>query len=195
MDSIAKPKSKQPLPPHATKVFSGIIFDVYHWQQKLYDGSTSTFEKLQRYDTVNVFPITPNKRIVLTKQEQPGMEEFIGCAGGVIEINEDPVSAALREMKEETGYSCTSLDVWFASQPSSKIEWSIYNFIARDATKTNELNLDGGEKITPIEVSFDEFVDLCADPLYRDTEVALQILRAKHINRLGEIEQLFLGDR
>src|SRR5215467_9321922 len=32
------------IPEHAERVFQGKIFDVYQWPQKLYDGSTATFE-------------------------------------------------------------------------------------------------------------------------------------------------------
>ncbi len=36
------------IPPNAKRVFKGIIFDVYQWQQKMFDGSKETFEMLKR---------------------------------------------------------------------------------------------------------------------------------------------------
>ena len=36
------------IPPEAKCVFRGKIFDVYQWPQRLYDGSTATFEMLRR---------------------------------------------------------------------------------------------------------------------------------------------------
>lgn len=35
------------LPPQAKKVFTGQIFDVYQWEQEMYDGSFETFEMLK----------------------------------------------------------------------------------------------------------------------------------------------------
>ena len=59
--TIEKPQSKQPIPINAKKVFQGIIFDVYQWEQKLFDGTVATFEKLKR----------PDIDIVLCQAEQP----------------------------------------------------------------------------------------------------------------------------
>jgi ADP-ribose pyrophosphatase len=60
------------IPKHAKKVFSGIIFDVYHWEQELYDGTSTTFEALKRRGTAIVLPILYNGNILLCIQEQPG---------------------------------------------------------------------------------------------------------------------------
>lgn len=41
------------IPDSARRVFKGIIYDVYHWQQELHDGSATTFEMLRRTDTMS----------------------------------------------------------------------------------------------------------------------------------------------
>ena len=51
------------------------------WEQELFDGTMTTFEKLTRPDTVVVFPTLPDGKILLTEQEQPGKEPFVGAAG------------------------------------------------------------------------------------------------------------------
>ena len=102
--NIERPKSKQPIPDHAKVVFKGVMFDVYQWEQELFDGSKTTFEKLKRPDTVVTFPILPDGKILLTKQEQSGKEPFIGATGGRVDEGEDILDAAKRELMEETGY-------------------------------------------------------------------------------------------
>lgn len=195
MNRFTRPESKQPIPSNAQKVFDGVIFDVYQWEQELFDGTKAIFEKLTRPDTVNVFPITPEGKIILTKQEQPGIAPFIGCAGGFIEAGEDIMTAAFREMVEETGYETNTLELWYATQPSSKIEWCIYTFIARNSIKTREISPDAGERIEVFEASFEEFVDICCSPDYRDTEIALKILRAsKQPEELTKLKRLFMGE-
>src|SRR3989344_4305397 len=101
---IERPKSKQPLPEHAKRVFKGAVFDVYQWEQELYDGTHKTFEKLKRPDTVVVFPVLDDGKILLTEQEQPGKEPFIGATGGKVEEGEDILEAVKRELLEESGY-------------------------------------------------------------------------------------------
>ena len=51
-------KIKKIIPDEAEKVFNGVLFDVYQWQQEMYDGSYATFERLRRADTAAVICIT-----------------------------------------------------------------------------------------------------------------------------------------
>lgn len=51
-----RPRPQQAIPADATRVLTGKIFDVYQWQQRLYDDTFVTFENLRRPDSVNVLP-------------------------------------------------------------------------------------------------------------------------------------------
>ncbi len=144
---IIRPKSKQPIPAHARKVFSGKVFDVYQWEQKLFDGSSAVFEKLKRADTVVVFPVLPDGNVLLTEQEHPGKEPFIGATGGGMEFGEDVLAAAKRELLEESGYTADRFMLWDAQHPMSKIDWVVYTFIAKGLKKISDPNPDPGEKI------------------------------------------------
>ena len=157
---INRPKSKQPIPDNAKKVFDGVLFDVYQWEQELFDGTKTVFEKLKRPDTVVVFPVLDDGKIILTEQEQPGKEPFIGAAGGRVDEGEGILEAAERELLEETGYEASEFVLWDAQHPTSKIDWVVYTFIAKGLKKIADLNLDAGEKITLKPVNFDEFVDI-----------------------------------
>ena len=189
--NIKRPHPKQPIPSHAKKVFSGIIFDVYQWEQKLFDGTTTTFESIKREDTVNIISVTTEKKIIVTHQEQPRQESFIGLPGGRIDRNENPLSCAKRELFEETGYTAQKFEIWDATQPFTMMDWSIYTFVAKGCAKRSELNLDAGEKITLEFLSFDEFIYLMTHTQFRDLEVAMKILRMKEDKKaLNEFKTL-----
>ncbi|MBI2075156.1 MAG: hypothetical protein HYT82_00635 [Candidatus Harrisonbacteria bacterium] len=48
-----------------------MLFDIYQWKQKMFDGSFATFEKVKRReDTVTIVPITTNKKIISVHEEQ-----------------------------------------------------------------------------------------------------------------------------
>jgi ADP-ribose pyrophosphatase len=173
---IERPKSKQPMPSNAHKVFEGVIFDVYQWEQKLYDGTISKFEKLKRLDTVVVFPILDDGRILLTYQEQPGKKPFIGATGGGIFLNEDILSAARRELLEETGYEAKEYTLWKSIQPLSKIEWAVYIFVAHGLSKVSDVSLDAGEKIKIMPVDFDEFINITLKPDFAEQEIYRDIV-------------------
>jgi 8-oxo-dGTP pyrophosphatase MutT (NUDIX family) len=53
----------------------------------------------------NVIPITRDNRIVMVEQYRHGIDEVtLEIPGGMVEIGEDPLTAAERECLEETGY-------------------------------------------------------------------------------------------
>jgi ADP-ribose pyrophosphatase len=175
---IKRPTSKQPIPDHAKRVFKGILFDVYQWQQEMYDGTKATFEKIKRTDTVGVIPITKDGKIILATQEQPGADPFIGTLGGRIDKGEDPVKAAKRELREEAGIETDDLKLWYAEQFFGKTDWAIYMFLAYNCKPQLEQELDSGEKIKLKYYSYDEFLDLVAQDNFRDWDITLKVLKA-----------------
>ncbi len=102
---IPKPISKQPLPTNAKRVFKGVLFDIYQWEQAGYDGQIKIFEKAKRADSAMVIPVTSEGKIILCEQEQPGKHQFTGLIGGRLDQGEGPLEAAKRELLEEAGYA------------------------------------------------------------------------------------------
>lgn len=190
---IERPEGRQPIPPHAKKVFSGVMFDVYQWEQELFDGSTATFEKLKRPDTVVVFPATDDGKIILTKQKQPGWSDsIIGGAGGRVDSGEGVLAAAKRELREETGYAADTYELWYALQPVSKIDWAVFVFVAKGIRKVGDIELDAGEEITLVKVSFAEFVELARADTIHDRELVYKLLEAKdNSKKMKELKRLF----
>lgn len=190
--NISRPPSKEPIPHHAKKVFEGVIFDVYQWEQEMFDGTKATFERLKRPDTVVVFPVLDDGRIILTDQEQPGKDCFIGATGGRVDPGEDILSAAKRELLEESGYEASEFILWHAHCPASKIDWVVYTFIAKGLTKVAEMKLDPGEKISLKLVSFDEFLEVAQDERFAEKGSAMKLLQAKlDSEKMKELRELF----
>jgi len=63
--TIPKPISKQPTPKHAKKVFQGKIYSIYQWQQTLFDKTITTFERIHQGQTVDILPVTKDKKLFL----------------------------------------------------------------------------------------------------------------------------------
>ena len=149
------------LPEGSKKVFEGVIFNVFQWDQKMYDGSTEVFERISRADTVEAIVVSKDGKLLIQKQQQPDRDDwFLSSVGGRVDQGEEPLVAMKRELKEETGYSSDDWELLSKHCPSSKLMWYIYTYIARDCVETHEQDLDAGEKIEVMEVDFDEFIDL-----------------------------------
>jgi ADP-ribose pyrophosphatase len=189
---IKRPPSNQPIPKNAKKVFKGIIFDVYQWEQEMFDGTRAIFEKLKRPDTVVVFPVLDDGKILLTRQEQPGKQPFIGATGGRVDEGEDILTAARRELLEESGYVADELILWDAQQPIGKIEWAVYTFVAKGLKKVSDMNLDSGEKIELYPVTFEEMINLAMKKDFYEKEIVEKIYEAKlDPKKYEELKKLF----
>lgn len=178
--NIERPKSRQPAPPHARRVFEGDIFDVYQWDQVLFDGSTKIFEKLKRDDTVTVAASTGEQKLMLLTDEQPGREPILTFPGGRMDEDEDPLPAAKRELLEETGYESDDWELWKAYQPVTKIDWALYIFIAKNCRKIAEPHLDAGERISMNLVTLDELTSHINEKGFMSEDVKVELLEAKY---------------
>jgi 8-oxo-dGTP pyrophosphatase MutT (NUDIX family) len=189
---IERPKSNQPIPNNAKRVFRGVLFDVYQWEQEMFDGTRAIFEKIKRPDTVNILSILPDGKILLTEQEQPGTNHFIGLIGGRVDEKENILVAAKRELLEESGYEAEEFILWHAEQPINKIDWAIYTFIAKGLKKVSEMNLDAGEKIKLNPVTFDELIEIATSKSFYERDIAVRFFEAKlDPKKYKELKELF----
>jgi ADP-ribose pyrophosphatase len=140
------PQTAVLIPDEAKRVFRGVIYDVYHWQQQLFDGTDATFEMLKRHDTVGAICIVDDKLLVLT-DEQPHRGIKMTFPGGRLNDGEDTLQAVRREVHEETGYSFKNFRLLKVRQPHTKIEWFVYTYIAWGLEGKAAAHLDGGERI------------------------------------------------
>lgn len=88
------------IPDNAVRAFQGMIFDVYQWPQKLYDGSEFTFEMLKRTDTVSVIGLVDGGKILVIDDEQPHLGSRRSFPGGRV----DPSDASRRSCHPAGGF-------------------------------------------------------------------------------------------
>ncbi len=168
------------IPEHAKKVFEGVIFDVYQWEQEQFDGTVKTFEMIKRPDTVVIIPLVGDK-IYLHKEEQPGRKPHYTTPAGRFERDEtDPLEVAKRELMEETGYTSDNFRLFTARSAGGKVSSTIHIYVAHDCRKVAEPQLDAGEKIHETKlVTFDEFLEMTQHPEFiSGQELELECLKA-----------------
>jgi ADP-ribose pyrophosphatase len=184
---------KSTIPEHAKCVFGGVIFDVYQWEQELFDGTKTTFEKLVRPDTVVIFPVLEDGRIMLIEDEQPGRGALLGAPAGRLDPGETPEECAARELLEETGLKAQELVLFNEVYPVMKLDWCVYTFVAKGCVKVAEPHLDAGEKIKEHPVTFQELLDIPYDERNLDGSIfRMRVLEAKlDPTKMNELLKLF----
>lgn len=158
------PSGHKAVPENSELVFKGVIFDVYQWQQEMFDGSFATFERLKRPDTVEVICVVEDK-ILISQERQPDTEEFLTIPGGRHDYEkENELDAAKREVREELGHAFKNWKLIHAKQYTGKIDHILYTFLATEVEEVGEQQLDAGEEITVLEYSWEEFKALKHNP-------------------------------
>ncbi len=179
------------IPPDARRVFKGVLYEIWQWDQRMFDKSIEIFECIARSDSVDVIAVAEDK-ILLQRQRQPdNKKEFVSFPGGRRDEGENPLQTGKRELLEEMGYQSQDWILWRRHGPtaSSRLKWTLYTYIARNCVKVAQPVFDAGEKIKEIRISFNEFLLLPENPAFRHKDLEAPILRARYCK--AEREFLF----
>jgi ADP-ribose pyrophosphatase len=139
------------------EIFSGRIITVRVDTVTLPNGSQSTREVVEHAEDVAIVALDDKNNIIMVKQYRKPVEKVLmEIPAGIMEINEEPLLSAKRELKEETGFSA---DHWekilgYFTTPGFTDEY-IHVYLARGLTE-GELNLDEDEFVETVRLPLEE---------------------------------------
>lgn len=113
------------------------------------NGQIGNFDVVQCMNWVNVIGITKDQKIILIKQYRHGTEEVtVEIPGGAANFNEDPKLGAIRELREETGYTSTNWrHLGRVDANPAFMNNQCDTYLALDCEKTHEQEFDPFEEI------------------------------------------------
>lgn len=111
---------------------------------------------------VNIIALTEEGSFVLVKQYRHGIaKEVLEICGGVIDPGEDAITAAERELMEETGYAFKEIKELAVLYPNPATSNNMTTtFLATGCKKVQEQHLDEQEEIDVLLVSVEEVKQL-----------------------------------
>jgi ADP-ribose pyrophosphatase len=127
-----------------------------------YDSSQGQpYYRLSGNDSVVIVAMTTDHKLVMIRQFRPAVGAWLlELPAGQIDKNETAEKAIARELKEETGYECESIQfVGKYRVDPCRINSQVHTFIGKGARKVSEKNADEDlDVILMSEIEFQETV-------------------------------------
>ena len=165
-------------------IFDGKVLHLYRDEITLPDGSEGIREYCNHNGGVCVLPFTDDGDVILVKQYRYAHRKCtLEIPAGKLEKGErdDIASAALRELKEETGAECKELIYLGEIYPSPALLTEVvYIFFARGLT-FGERQLDEDEFLECERVPLDRMIEMIDEGLIPDAKTQIAALRVKNI--------------
>lgn len=134
-------------------------------------------EVVEHPGAVAILAIDDEDNVILVKQyRKPAEEVLLELPAGKLEINEEPAVAAVRELKEETGYISKDIEFLFTYYTAPGFcDEKMHFFITRDIEKA-ETNFDADEFIEIVKMNKAEFVKMAEEGHIKDAKTVIAAL-------------------
>ncbi len=161
-------------------IFDGKVVHLYKDKIELPNGNCAFREYVKRIGAVCVVPITDENEVLLVRQYRYAVDEVLTeiPAGKLDFAGEDPLSAAVRELSEETGAMAKNivpLGIYYGS-PAIMGE-KIYMYLATGLSFKKQ-HLDDDEFLDVTKLKLEDAVKQVLDGTLRDGKTQSAILRA-----------------
>lgn len=167
----------------STNIFDGFILHVRKDTVSLPDGNEAFREYIRHVGAVCVIPITDEGEVVCVKQYRyPLAQVTLEIPAGKLDSKEeDPTSAVLRELREETGARCgklTYLGKFFASP--AILDECIHMYLAEEL-EFGDTDPDDDEFIDIVKIPLNELVKRIIDGDIVDGKTQAGVMRAQYM--------------
>lgn len=149
----------------------------------LADGSSRRVEEITKRgvpgDAAVIIPITTLGNVVMVVQSRPNTKETVSVElpAGMVDPGEDYQTTAVREMLEETGYEAENVyELEWHYQDQGCSGAIIKTFVAEGCKKKQDVRLDDGERLTYVEMSFEDILEMIKNREISDANTKIAML-------------------
>lgn len=160
------------------RIYTGKLVVLDAFDVRLPDGQESLREVIQHPGAAAVVPLDDDGNVLLVKQFRSASQTFmLEIPAGVLNPSEEPIAAAARELREETGYAPRQLEAigGLHTAPGYTTEF-IHLFIAHGLDES-PLDRDVDEFIELVRMPLSEALALVKNGMITDAKTVIGLLR------------------
>ena len=160
-------------------IFDGKVLHLYRDEINLPDGGKSFREYCKHNGAVCVVPLTREGEVICIRQYRYALDRVTLeiPAGKFDYIGEDHREAALRELREETGYTTETLvDIGPLATSPALLTEIIYCYLAEDLVP-GDCDPDPDEFLEMVKIPLSEMVDMILSGEVQDAKTQAAVLK------------------
>ena len=167
------------------KIYNGKIIQLEVLTVELCNKKIAEREIVRHKGGVAVIPITENNEIIMVRQFRKAFnEELLEVPAGKIEHDEATELCAVRELKEETGFSADNITFLNVMYPSpGYTDEKIYIYKAEGLVE-GDLSLDEDEFLNVEKYTLEQAVEMVKTGIIKDAKSIIAILLVANNNVL-----------
>ena len=159
-------------------VFDGVLLHVYKDKIELPNGHNSVREYIKHQGAVCVVPVTDKMEDIAVKQYRyPIGRVTIEIPAGKLDAGEEPLTAAKRELSEETGVECADIEYMGGLYPSVAYTDEIIHMYVAKNLEYGQSHTDEDEFINVVKIPLKDFVQMVMDGKIQDSKTIAAVLK------------------
>ena len=173
-------------------IFDGRVVHLYVDRVRLPDGKAAEREYMRHIGAVCILPLDRDGNVRCVRQYRYPHAEILTeiPAGKLDSKTEDHAAAALRELREETGYTCGKLTFLGNIYTSPAILDEVIGlYLAEDLTP-GETHFDDDEFLAPADIPLAALVDEVMAGRIPDAKTQLAVMRVAELLRRRKAGQV-----
>lgn len=164
------------------KIYEGKLINLRVDTVELPHQKYSKREIVEHCGAVGILGITKENKIIFVKQFRKPVEEILlEIPAGKIEANEAPEDCALRELKEETGFSTNNIKKLLEFYTTPGFSNEVMHIFLATELEEGIATPDEDEDIELVYLSFDEAISKILKGEIKDSKTIISILAYKNI--------------
>lgn len=167
----------------AEEIYRGQIIKVERWQVSLPDGKTAPREIVKHNGAVAIVPVDENGNVTLVRQHRiaAGRLTWEIPAGKLDYPEEDPFSAAKRELEEETGLRAENWQFLTRIDTTPGFCTEKISLYLATGLSQHETHPDADEFLNLTRLPLEEAAELCMKGELRDGKTVAGLLMASRM--------------